>query len=622
MRKQGRELRYNGLIFPMALYVGLMVWLLMGCDNPSSGGASTGSTSTTSTTSTTTTTTVVANADDHEEDSDYVWSEGDEVAITLGGTTIAYSSGASGVTVEGSTATITAAGTYLISGTLSDGQIIVDTQDSGDVRLILDDAGISCSTSAPLYVKSAAKTVIVLASGSTNALADGGTSSTRDSEGEPDAALFSKDDLTIYGEREEGSESTGSLTVAGNYADAIACKDGLVLNGANVTVTSAADDGIRGKDYIVVEGGTIAVTAAADGMKSTNEDEDSLGYISISSGTFTITAGNDALQAETNIDIADGTFTLKCGGGSSYAVASDASSKGIKGLASVDIDGGVFSIDSADDCIHSNGSIAIDGGSFALATYSGAGDGIHADGSLTVNAGAIAISACYEGLESALVTVAGGSTRIVASDDGVNVSGDADTSTAYLLSVTGGYLYVSAAGDGLDSNGSISISGGTVIVNGPLPGQSNAALDYADELSGTYFSITGGLVVAAGSSSMLVSPTSVSQPTAVLKYSTSSTTHPGSSSGTSSSYLSAGTIIHIQASGGASVLSFAPSKNYQSLIFSSPDLVGGTSYSVYTGGSDSSTATDGLYSGGTYSSGTSRGSFTASSSSVVSVSIK
>lgn len=264
------------------------------------------------------------------------------------------------------------------------------------------------------------------------------------------------------------------------------------------------------------------------------------------------------------------------------------------------IDGGTFTINTDDDAVHSNGSIIINGGTFSLAS---ADDGLHADLALTVNSGDINVVQSYEGLESAVITINNGNIRVAASDDGINVAGGVDgsgigrdmfasTGSNYLY-INGGYVYVDAGGDGIDVGGSFEMTDGVVVVNGPTE-QMNGALDYDGD-----FKMTGGFIVAAGSSGMAEAPGTSSSQLSMLVYLTSS--------------QSAGTLIHIQNSAGEDVLTFAPAKSYQSVAFSSPELVNGETYTVYTGGSATGTAVDGLYQDGTYTAGSQEATITISS---------
>jgi len=530
----------------------------------------------------------------------------ESVAIALNGDSIAVEG--DGVTVDGRTATITAAGTYTLSGTLNDGQIIVDTEDEAPIYLILNGVDLRSSTSAPLALMNSEQVVIVLADNSANYIEDAASYVFLDVEAEePSAALFSNDDLTITG--------NGSLAVTGNYNDAISSDDGITIESGNITV-SAVDDGIRGKDFLAIEDGVLVINAGGDGLKSDNEDDGELGYIAIMGGTITVTAGGDAIAAETDVLITGGEFALTTGGGSSAVIAEDVSAKGIKGQANVAIDSGSFTIDAADDAIHSNGNIVINDGTFVLLTGD---DGIHADATVTINGGEIDISQSWEGIESAVITINDGNISVVSSDDGINVAGNMDGSGMmagpgrggrggpggmpggesttytgnYYLYINGGTILVDAAGDGLDANGAIEMTGGLVIVNGPTE-QMNGALDY----DGT-FNISGGTFIAVGSAGMAQAPGTGSTQNSVLI----------NLSGT----LPGGTLLNIQDESGTNVMTFAPSKQYQSIVFSSPELMTGSEYMLYYGGSATGTETGGLYLDGTYSPGTEYTTFTVSS---------
>jgi hypothetical protein len=584
-----------------------------------------------------------ANDDDHDDPADYVWEEADVVPIALNGDSIRADS--DGVAVEGSRATITAAGTYRLSGSLADGQIVVDTEDESIVRLILSGVDLRNSTGAPIYIVSAEKVLIVLTDGTDNHISDGETYVFEDpDEDEPNAAIFSKADLTISGE--------GSLAVEGRYNDGIASKDGLIVASGNVTV-DAVDDGIRGKDYLVVRGGALDVTAGGDGLKSDNEDDAGRGYILIESGLINVTAGGDAIQAATDVLIFAGELVLSSGGGVGPVIDASASAKGIKAAVNLNVDGGTLTVDSADDTLHSNGTMVINGGAFVLASGD---DGMHADASLTINEGTIQITQSYEGIESAVITINGGDIDIVSSDDGLNVAGgndgsgmnpgpgrgggpggggqagqfqppdqagemgqagefpqDADpgqmgdpgafpqgggfmdgfgASGDYYLYINGGTIVVDAGGDGLDSNGSIEMTDGTVLVNGPT-NNGNGALDYMGS-----FNISGGFLVAAGSSGMAQAPgTGSIQYSVLVNFDTAQ---------------AAGTLVHIQTAAGEDVLTFSPSKQYQSIVLSSPELAEGASYDLYLGGSSTGTATGSLIQGGSYTPGTLYTSFTLS----------
>ncbi len=584
-----------------------------------------------------TSTTPVAHADTHEDENDYTWDASSVISVILNGDSI--STGDAGVKVEGTTATITQAGTYSLSGSLTDGQIVVDTKDEEVVRLLFNGVDISSSTSSAVLVNNAEKVVIVLTDDSENLVSDAATYVYPDTgTDEPNAAIFSASDLTITG--------NGSLTVKGNFNDGIASKDGLIITSGTISV-EAVDDGIRGKDYVVVKNGNLTIQAQGDGLKADNEEDAAKGFIEIDAGIINITSGGDAITAQTDVTIADGVFMLQTSADQSVQTEEAASTKGIKGGASVQITNGTFTINTAlDDAVHSNDSIVIDGGVFEITSGD---DGMHADATLTINGGEIDVKQSYEGLESAVITINAGDIEVVASDDGINVAGGNDGSgmmqgmrpgggmgrgmrpddtamfsgeppadagaaqgmtpptdgqmpgggmgqetfaanTNYYLYINGGTVVVNAGGDGLDANGAIEMNGGVVIVNGPTQ-QGNGALDYD-----AGFKITGGVLATAGSAGMAMAPDSASSQNSVMINFDSS--------------MAAGTLVHIQNDASDDILTFAPAKDFQSITFSSPDLTTGGTFEVFTGGSSSGMGTNGLLQDGSYSAGEQFTSFT------------
>lgn len=457
-------------------------------------------------------------------------------------TTVATSDGRCYVTFNGDSMTIDGsgckekdgnllikeAGTYVITGTLNDGMIKVNVDEGDAVYIILNGVTITHSDCAAIYIKDAPLTVITLAAGTVNTLTDASVYVYEDeTEEEPSAALFSKDDLTIRG--------TGKLIINANFNDGITCKDVLRIENGTYVITSV-DDAIIGRDALNISGGTFTLTSGGDAVKATNDEDTSLGTISISGGTFTI----------------------------------NASAKGVKAVNTITLSGGQFNIKSSDDAIHSNTDIAISDGTFTISTGD---DGVHADSSLTVNGGTITITKSYEGIESSVMTINGGTISIVATDDGVNVAGGNDTNTggwgfdyfnsssSHYLYMNGGKIYVSAAGDGVDVNGSVVMTGGEIYVDGPT-NDGNGALDY----DGT-FVISGGTLIAAGSSGMLQAP------------STSSTQY--SISAIFSASQTAGKTVKLVDSDGNVVATYTPSKTFKSIVISTAAIKKGATYSLY-----------------------------------------
>lgn len=489
--------------------------------------------------------------------------------------------------------TITKGGSYIVSGKTNNGRIIVNAPKE-EVNIILENVEISCNYGSPIYVYKSSATMIYPADGTANRLTDGSSYTFNDSlssaaDEEPDACLYSKSDLIIAG--------SGTLSVNGNYKNGITGKDTLRIENASINVTAAAN-GINGKDGCVIKNANIGITSGDDGLRSTNDTDESLGYIIAADSTLEITAGEDGIQAETYVKINGGSYTIKSGSAVSNTV-SDTSAKGIKAGKAITINDGTFVLDCQDDAIHSNGDVEIAGGSCIISTGD---DGIHADSNVKVNAGTINITKSYEGIEGEIINITGGTIEIVSSDDGLNAAGGADqsgfggmrkdgfgtarndtfnTSSDCGINISGGVIKINASGDGIDSNGSLNISGGEIYVSGPTD-NGNAALDY--DGSGT---ITGGLVVAAGSGSMAQNfGSSSTQGSILLTYSAYSDSE-----------------ITLTDSEGSVLAKYTPEKSYNCVLVSCPALIQGGTYTVNAGGKTDTITLDTLIYGNSFGMG-------------------
>jgi hypothetical protein len=540
-----------------------------------------------------------------------------------------------GAKVENNKITITSAGTYSISGKLEDGQIVVNADKEDNVYIILNGVDISNSNTAPIYAMTSKKLVISLANNTENTITDGEKYVYEDeSTDEPNAAIFSKDDLILMG--------NGKLTVNGNYNHGIVSKDKLKIQSGNIIV-NAKNDGIKGKDCINVTEGNISIKSEGDGMQSNNTTDESKGYVLIEGGSIDITSGEDGIQAETQAFIKGGDIKVNSGGGSEKSTKGNSgkgampdknfnpdeksekpsesminekpqnqdkdtnnsnsdtatteetvSTKGIKATSNIIIEGGNIDIDSCDDSIHSNDSVTISGGNMKIKSGD---DGVHSDLELTINGGTINISNSYEGLESEVININDGKIHVTASDDGINASEATNETTTEAdkgkpgenasdkakININGGYIYVDATGDGIDSNGDINMKSGTLIVNGPTS-NGNGSLDYDGN-----FDITGGTLIAAGSSGMVQTPSNSSSQKTINISLTSQ---------------EANSIVNIQSGDEKNIITFAPSKSYQSVVVSTPDIKVNEKYTVSVGGTSTGKETDGLYSDGKYSGGT------------------
>ncbi len=570
-------------------------------DGDSTDGAEAGS-GDQETTSETVEAAIAENQASHADSGDLDYAESEVVEIMLDGTLASVDSQA--VTVDGATITITAEGTYKLTGTLTDGEVVVDVLDSEDVTLILDNANITNSDGAAIAVMNADEAVVVLADGSTNQLTDGATYTFPDAEtDEPNAALFSAADLTIGGD--------GELVVTANFNDGIASKDGLVIESGAIIVT-AVDDAIRGKDYVIVNGGTIVADAGGDGIKADNDEETERGYVQIAAGVIGITSGDDGVQAATDVLITGGAVTIDAGS------ASDAG-RAIQGDAMVLVSGGSIDAGATDDAIHSNDQIAIDGGAITLAAGD---DGIHGDYLVTIDGGSITITGAYEGIESEVIVINDGFIDITSSDDGLNVASAEEATVDTTAQPAGGrrggggpggdeavgehYIYINGGttvititgdlaeqGDGIDANGHVEMTGGVVAVSGPTDTR-NSAVDY----SGGTFVMTGGTFIGTNIDGRNSEGIGTGSSQASLYLTTGST-------------ISAGTVVHIETPDGDGLVTFEPANDYSVIVFSSPDLSDGESYDVYLGGSVTGASANDLYEDADYTPGELSGSATA-----------
>lgn len=271
---------------------------------------------------------IVSQLVSYKDNDDYTsWEGGQFTYINLEGAT-ATVDGEDGVIVEDKQILIRTSGTYVIKGTLDDGQIIVNAEDSGNVRLILNGATINSSTSAPIFIKQADKTIISLEKGTENSLSDATEYVyENDSTDEPSATIYSKDDLTING--------SGTLTIKGNFNDGIKSNDDLKVTGGTLNVT-AVDDGIVGKDLLAIKDSTMTVTADGDGLKASNAEDEAKGNIALENSKLTIKADGDGIQAEKVVAIANGEYTITTGGGSPETIETSEDDMGGKGPGNFD----------------------------------------------------------------------------------------------------------------------------------------------------------------------------------------------------------------------------------------------------------------------------------------------
>lgn len=524
-----------------------------------------------------------------DRDKETGYDESTSAVITLSDSGI--KSASENVKVSANTATISDEGTYILTGEISNGQVIVDAEKSDKVQIVLKNATIGNASSAPIYVKQADKVFITLAENSENTLSVNGEFKAID-DNNIDAVIFAKDDLTLNG--------NGTLTLNTEYGNGITSKNDLVITSGVYHIT-AKKHGLEGKDSVRIANGEFNMISGKDGIHSENSDDATLGFIYIADGTFKVTSETDGIDGAVSVLINDGDFNIISGGGSANApekqeaerrpgfndgaqqnnatdtaVSADttetASAKGIKSGGKITINSGKFSVDTCDDSIHANENVVINGGEFTLATGD---DGIHADLNVTINDGKIIITKSYEGIEGQTIAINGGNIDLVASDDGLNASSASENTAASggpdqgqfaadesaYIKITAGVMKINASGDGVDSNGNLYVTGGEIYVSGP-ENNGNGALDY----NGTA-DISGGILVAAGASGMAQNFGDTSKQGAIL---------------VTTQNMQSGAII-LKDSSGKALLNYTPTKTYNSVVISVPGIKTGEKYTVTMG---------------------------------------
>ena len=538
-----------------------------------------------------------------EKDNKTDYDDSKAVTIQLNGTTATASSDS--VKISGSTVQITEEATYVISGELTDGMIVVNAKDTAKLQLVFNGVSITSKTSAALYILEADKVFVTLAEGTINTLANGGSFTAID-DNNIDGALFSKQDLTLNGK--------GSLTVTSPAGHGIVCKDDLVITGGTYTVNSSSH-GLDANDSVRIANANFTIDAGKDAIHCENTEDTAKGFIYISSSSIKAEAEGDGIAASAYLQIEGGEIDLLIGGGaqngdkassgnyggfmgggpggmrpggsqgSSTTTEDTVSMKGLKAANSLLISGGTFKIDSADDSIHSDVSVIINGGTFTLASGD---DAIHAEDTLTITSGKVDISESYEGLEALHIKINGGDIKLVASDDGLNAAGGTDQSGTEggrdgmfggghggrpggmgggvssgngSIVISGGNLYVKASGDGIDANGTLEITGGYTVVCGPTQGDT-ATLDYDRSAM-----ITGGTFIGTGAAGMAQTFSDSEQGVVAV----------------SVGNQAAGTKIVLKDQSGNVIVEHSPELNFAVVILSSPDIKKGETYTITVG---------------------------------------
>lgn len=568
------------------LVAGLLGYALLACSisGCSFDSFSKTATETSSESSSSATEITYLNADDMftDRDKEVGYDEDTATAITLSDD--ASSCDSSSVTISDNTITITDEGTYLLTGSLSDGQVIVDADDK-KVQLVLDSVDINCDASTALYVKAADKVFVTLASDSENSLSNTSDFVAID-DNNIDAVIFSKDDLTLNG--------SGTLTVTAKYGLGIVSKDDLVITSGTYQIT-AAKHALSGKDSVRIADGVLTLDAGTDGIHSENTDDDAKGFIYIANGDISITADSDGFDVEETLQVDGGNIEVYAGDDGLHSdddliitagtINVTKSYEGLEGV-TVTIEDGDISVVSSDDGINASGD-----GSSGDSSQSGTPPEKPDDSDSTEdrpeppngfdkndNSSADSNSDSNSDSKSADLPDGnagpgdenggpGGSNGGPGGDNGGPGGGMEEATDYNLIQISGGKIYINASGDGIDSNGNLTVTGGEIYVDGPTSG-GDGALD----CSGTTL-ISGGTVIAVGSSGMAENFDSSSA--------------QGSMITTVSDSMITGDIT-LKDSDGNTIVSYSPSKEYSSVVISCADLKEGETYTLVAG--DTSTS--------------------------------
>ncbi|MBR4112222.1 MAG: carbohydrate-binding domain-containing protein [Ruminiclostridium sp.] len=389
----------------------------------------------------------------------------------------------SGAWFENNCVTISESGIYTFTGSLSDGMIYVNTDET--VKLVLDNAKIT-NKSGPAVFAECGKLFIVATDGTENFITDGKEYTF--------AREFENEDTLRSAIHSEGSiffkDGTGKISINARYKDAV---HGQSVSVYDCTLSVEADKaGITADSSLTTVDCNIDIISEGDCIKTENE-----GAVTLQNSNITLETEKDGIQSAGWVKTTGGNITITTSG--DIVADAELSSKGIK-AANMRISDSVITVNSTDHAIKCDGETEITGGKLTLS--SSQGKGITSEKDLTINAD-IDITGSSEGIESkGVLSINGGNINVVSTDDGLNTGGD-DPTQDHTMNINGGIVTVNAGGDGLDANGDINVAGGTVVVFGPDT-DANSSLDSGD--FGFGINVTGGRVLALGSMGMMKQP--------------------------------------------------------------------------------------------------------------------
>lgn len=486
------------------------------------------------------------------EDKEIGYSDSECSTINLSGEKIFSDS--DNVEIDGSVATITSGGTYILSGNLDNGRIIINTDSESDVRLVLNGVNIINNSTSSIQVENANKVYITLEKDTNNKLSnnfyfsqDYGTN----------GVIYSKSDITINGR--------GSLEISSSEGNGIVSEKNVIITGGTIDISSERC-GINALDSVRVSSAMLTINSKDNGIYSSNKENDSSGFIYISDGIFEINSNGNAIDAKSILLIEGGAFNITAQSDSS--TDTDKSSYGLTAGEDISVNSGEFVVNTTDDAVYSNSKVSINGGSFKLTSGN---NGIYGESTVLIGEANINIEKSYIGIEGRTVFIKDAALDINSDDDGINAAGGNDSSglrgedsnekSASGIRILSGYISINASGDGMDSNGDISVSDGVILLS-TADNSENTVIDYSHDLY-----LTGGTILASGNISDEKDFSDLEQPIVTLNVDS----QPQNS------------FIEVFDESGNIIISDTAAQSFSNILLSSPQLQKGYSYTLKIG---------------------------------------
>ena len=492
------------------------------------------------------------------------WDTSSATYITLEGDTVSIK-GNNAYEYDGNVV-ISGSGKFVITGTLDDGYITVDANANSKVWILLQNVDITCSDNACLRVDEADKVFLTLAGGTENTLTGGEELSQEALDDGTYGVIFAHDDLTING--------SGSLQINAEYKHGIKANDDLVITGGTITIDAVAD-GIHVNDSFRLRDASVSITAGDDGILTENQES----FFYLESGEITLNAEGDGIHSNGNVIIAGGSIAMDAGDDGIHAegdieiedgvIALNSCYEGIEG-ATITVSGGEITIYPTDDGFNASSGSSSEGGMF----QNGGGNPAGTPPAMPEDGGTPPVMPDGAGTPPAMPEEGGMPAQTEENTDAQNGLPESQQDAENFIRISGGTITIinenGNDADGLDSNGDILITGGDIRISLADNG-TNSALDAGVE-SGGVAQISGGTVIACGSSSMAESFDGISTQCSILY--------------NISSGVEAGTCLKLEDEEGNEILSWEVPCGFSSAVLSSPEMQTGETYTIIAGGSE------------------------------------